>query len=100
MVDLSTLVPMSRNDQPESLEVIQDVPSSSIQTREKRFRNAPIRYVFDNVNLFSLNPFVSLVGCALCGFAVSTFWPGVVELAAKKNPGRWGSNVQYGSNIW
>ena len=61
MVDLSTPVPMTRTDQPESLEDTQDVPSSSIQTREKRIIKVPIRYGFDNVNLFSLNAFVSLV---------------------------------------
>jgi len=59
--DPSTPVPMTRVDQHESLEDTQDVPSSSFQTREKRIIKAPIRYGFDNVNLFSLNAFVSLV---------------------------------------
>lgn len=35
---------------------------------------------------FSKNPFVSLAGCSLCGFAISTLWPGTVELASKKFP--------------
>ena len=52
---------MSRTEQPESLDETQILPSSSIQTREKRTIKAPIRYGFDNVNLFSLNAFVSLV---------------------------------------
>lgn len=34
----------------------------------------------------SKNPYAALLGCALCGFSVSTFWPGVVELAHKKFP--------------
>jgi len=32
----------------------------------------------------SKNPIISLAGCSLCGFAISTLWPGTVELAAKK----------------
>lgn len=35
---------------------------------------------------FSKNPFISLAGCALCGIAISTLWPGTVQLAAKKFP--------------
>ena len=31
----------------------------------------------------SENPFISLAGCAVCGFAISTLWPGVVELSSK-----------------
>ena len=58
MVDLSTPVPINRTDQPESLD---DVPSSSVPTRERRIIKVPVRYGFDNVNLFSLNAFVSLV---------------------------------------
>lgn len=42
---------------------------------------------------FSKNPFVSLAGCAFCGFAISTLWPGTVELAAKKFPE--GSGAMY-----
>ena len=34
----------------------------------------------------SQNPFVSLAGCAVCGFAISTMWPGVIEFAAKNFP--------------
>ena len=34
----------------------------------------------------SQNPYAALAGCALCGFSISTFWPGVVELANKKFP--------------
>lgn len=34
----------------------------------------------------SKNPFISLSGCAMCGFAISTLWPGVVELASKVFP--------------
>src|ERR1044071_8761659 len=58
MVDLSTPVPMNRINQPESLA---DVPSSSVPTWERRIIKVPVRYGFDNVNLLSLNAFVSLV---------------------------------------
>lgn len=34
----------------------------------------------------SHNSYISLVGCALCGFAISTLWPGIVELAAREFP--------------
>lgn len=34
----------------------------------------------------SKNTYISLVGCGLCGFAISTLWPGVVELASQKFP--------------
>lgn len=34
----------------------------------------------------SKNPYISLGGCALCGFAVSTLWPGVIEVAARRFP--------------
>lgn len=34
----------------------------------------------------SKNPIISLAGCSLCGFAISTLWPGTVEIASKKIP--------------
>ncbi len=34
----------------------------------------------------SLNPYLSLAGCSLCGFAVSIMWPGTLTLAASKYP--------------
>ncbi|MBP3329696.1 MAG: MFS transporter [Clostridia bacterium] len=34
----------------------------------------------------SLNAFLSLAGCALCGFAVSIMWPGTLTLAASRYP--------------
>ena len=34
----------------------------------------------------SLNPFVSLAGCALCGISVSLMWPGTLTLAASRYP--------------
>ncbi len=33
------------------------------------------------------NPFVSLIGCGLCGFSVGIMWPGVFSLATVKCPG-------------
>ena len=34
----------------------------------------------------SLNPYLSLAGCALCGVGVSLMWPGTLTLAASKYP--------------
>ncbi|MBQ8807889.1 MAG: MFS transporter [Clostridia bacterium] len=34
----------------------------------------------------SKNPFLSLAGCSLCGLAISTLWPGTLEVAEKKFP--------------
>ncbi len=34
----------------------------------------------------SLNPYLSLAGCALCGVGVSLMWPGTLTLAAAKYP--------------
>ncbi len=31
----------------------------------------------------SLNPYISLIGCAVCGFAVGLMWPGMLSLAGK-----------------
>lgn len=36
------------------------------------------------VMVFVKNPIVSLLGCAMCGFAVGFMWPGVLSLAADK----------------
>lgn len=41
----------------------------------------------------SRNAYISLAGCALCGFAISTLWPGTVELAANEIPD--GSGAMY-----
>lgn len=43
----------------------------------------------------SHNAFISLAGCALCGFAISTLWPATVELAARRFPD--GSGAMYGA---
>ena len=32
------------------------------------------------------NPFVSMIGCGICGFSVGIMWPGTLSLAAKINP--------------
>ncbi len=34
----------------------------------------------------SLNPYLSLAGCAVCGLAVSCMWPGTLTLASNKFP--------------
>ena len=36
--------------------------------------------------VFSPNPLVSLIGCALCGLSVGIMWPGVFSLSAKYYP--------------
>ena len=36
--------------------------------------------------VFSSNPILALVGCALCGFSVGIMWPGVFSLSAKHYP--------------
>ncbi len=35
---------------------------------------------------FSLNSYISLAGCALCGLSVSCMWPGTLTLASNKFP--------------
>lgn len=47
------------------------------------------------VAALSKNPIISLLGCAVCGFAISTLWPATVELAAKRFPD--GSGAMYGA---
>lgn len=32
------------------------------------------------------NPFVSMIGCGICGFSVGIMWPGTLSLAAKIHP--------------
>lgn len=34
----------------------------------------------------SSNSVISLIGCALCGFAVSAMWPATISLTSKQNP--------------
>jgi MFS family permease len=36
------------------------------------------------LTVFSPLPVISLIGCALCGFAVGMMWPGTLSLAAKQ----------------
>lgn len=38
------------------------------------------------ITVFSPIPFLSLAGCALCGFSVGIMWPGVFSLSAKHYP--------------
>lgn len=39
------------------------------------------------VAIFSGNPILGLIGCALCGFSVGIFWPGTFSIAAAALPG-------------
>lgn len=34
----------------------------------------------------SSNPFISLIGCGICGFSVGIMWPGTLDLAAMHHP--------------
>ncbi|MHC1748154.1 MAG: sugar MFS transporter [Cellulosilyticaceae bacterium] len=38
------------------------------------------------ITIFSKNPFISLLGCAVCGLSVSLMWPGTFSLTAKAFP--------------
>lgn len=38
------------------------------------------------VTVFATNPFVSLLGCAVCGLSVSLMWPGTFSLTASTYP--------------
>ena len=38
------------------------------------------------VAVFSPNPVISLLGCAVCGFSVGIMWPGVFSISAKSYP--------------
>ena len=46
------------------------------------------------LTVFSSNPFLSLLGCALCGLSVSLMWPGTLSLASEKYPG--GGTAMFG----
>lgn len=41
------------------------------------------------------NPYAALMGCALCGYAISIMWPGVVTIASKQFP--CGGGALYGA---
>jgi len=38
------------------------------------------------IAVFSPNPIIALLGCALCGFSVGIMWPGVFSLSSKYYP--------------
>ncbi|MCQ2432390.1 MAG: MFS transporter [Clostridia bacterium] len=38
------------------------------------------------LTVFAPNPFLSLIGCAVCGFSVGIFWPGTFSLASSIYP--------------
>ena len=38
------------------------------------------------VTALSLNPLLSLAGCAVCGFGVSLLWPGTLSVTARGIP--------------
>lgn len=39
------------------------------------------------IAIFAGNPLFGLIGCALCGFSVGSFWPGTFSIAAAALPG-------------
>lgn len=47
------------------------------------------------VTVFSLNPVVALLGCAVCGFSVALMWPGTISLSAASFPR--GGTVLFGA---
>lgn len=38
------------------------------------------------ITALAINPFISLIGCAICGLSVSLLWPGTFSLSAKRYP--------------
>ncbi|MBQ4639504.1 MAG: MFS transporter [Clostridia bacterium] len=38
------------------------------------------------VTVFAPSPFISLIGCAVCGFSVGVMWPGVFSLSSARLP--------------
>ena len=46
------------------------------------------------ITIFATNPFISLLGCALCGLAVSLMWPGTFSLTAATYPR--GGTIMFG----
>ena len=66
--------------------VIYGVYSSRIKFKIYSVASALLCMLCYVLTALSHNAFVSLAGCALCGFAISTFWPGVVEIASQKFP--------------
>ena len=46
------------------------------------------------VTVFATNPFIALMGCAVCGLSVSLMWPGTFSLTAARYPR--GGTVMFG----
>lgn len=46
------------------------------------------------VTIFATNPFISLLGCAVCGLSVSLMWPGTFSLTAARYPS--GGTIMFG----
>lgn len=46
------------------------------------------------ITIFATNPFISLLGCALCGLAVSLMWPGTFSLTSATYPR--GGTIMFG----
>nr|WP_307993028.1 MFS transporter [uncultured Niameybacter sp.] len=46
------------------------------------------------ITIFATNPFISLLGCALCGLAVSLMWPGTFSLTTATYPR--GGTIMFG----
>lgn len=38
------------------------------------------------ITALAINPFISLIGCAICGLSVSLLWPGTFSLSSKRYP--------------
>ena len=66
--------------------VIYGVLDNKIDLRKHIFINSVLCGMCYIVTVFSLNPFISLIACAFCGFTVSLMWPGVLGMCAEKFP--------------
>lgn len=62
--------------------VIYPGASQKIDLRKMMIFSAALCVVCYALSALSQNPFVSLLGCGLCGFAVGIMWPGTLDLAA------------------
>ena len=60
--------------------------SSKINLKKFMVGSAVLCIISYLINALVKNPFVSMIGCGICGFSVGIMWPGTLSLAAKINP--------------
>ena len=66
--------------------VIYGVLDNRIDIRKHIFINSVLCALCYIITAFSLNPFISLLACAFCGFTVSLMWPGVLGVCSESFP--------------